>query len=271
MRLSDEQLAHYQRDGFLIFPELLSADEIAAMKSELQRLEGVDTDLIVRERDSGSVKTLYRVHEADGATASPPFRAAGRSPRLLSPAQQLLNDEDLYLYHTKCNRKAAIDGSIWQWHQDYGTWKNDGTPEPELTTALIMMDEATEANGCLYFIPGSHRLGLLDAEMDDRTTSYKFYVIPKQQLIGIMERSPEPVAITGKPGTVVFFHCNILHGSGHNMSRHDRWQVYFVYNRVANHPLDVANPRPDYVRSTNWAPLRVESDDMLARQPVLAK
>ena len=107
--------------------------------------------------------------------------------------------------------------------------------------------------------------------MDDRTTSYKFYVIPKQQLIAIMERSPEPVAITGKPGTVVFFHCNILHGSGHNMSRHDRWQVYFVYNCVANHPLDVANPRPDYVRSTNWAPLRVESDDMLARQPILAK
>ena len=81
MRLSDEQLAHYQHDGFLIFPELLSADEIAPMKSELQRLEGVDTDLIVRERDSGSVKTLYRVHEADGSTASPPFRAAGRSPR----------------------------------------------------------------------------------------------------------------------------------------------------------------------------------------------
>lgn len=270
MRLSDEQIARYHRDGFLVFPELFSPGEVEAMKRELQRLETIDTDHVVRERGSGSAKTLYRVHEADGPTASPAFRAAGQSPRLLEPAQQLLDDPDLYIYHTKCNRKAAIDGSIWQWHQDYGTWMHDGTPEPTLTTAMVMLDEATEANGCLYFIPGSHRLGLLDAELDDRTTSYKLWVLPKDRLIGIMERSPEPVAITGRPGTVAFFHPTILHGSGHNMSRHDRWQIYYVYNRAANRPRDVADPRPDYVRSTNWTPLRVGSDDILAGQPALA-
>ena len=64
------------------------------------------------------------------------------------------------------------------------------------------------------------------------------------------------VAITGKPGLVAFFHCNLLHASGHNLSPDDRAQAYFCYNRVANRPASVENPRPDFVRSTNWVPMR---------------
>jgi ectoine hydroxylase len=270
MLLTDQQIALYQRDGYLVFPSMLDAAEVAAMRRELDRLATAETDHIVRERGNGAVKTLYRVHEMDGPTASPPFQAAARSPRLLGPARQLLGDEALYVYHTKCNRKAAIDGSVWQWHQDYGTWKQDGVMAPDMTTALVMLDDATEANGCLYFIPGSHRLGLVEAVLDDQTTSYKFWVIPKERLIDIMGKSPAPVAITGTPGTVVFFHPNLLHGSGHNLSMHDRWQVYFVYNQVANRPQDVPAPRPDYVRSRNWAPLAVGADDIIAGQPVPA-
>ncbi len=143
-------------------------------------------------------------------------------------------------------------------------------PAPDLTTALVMLDEPTEASGCLYFIPGSHKVGNLEPEMDDKTTSYKLWVVPKQRLLDIMEHSPEPVAITGKPGTTVFFHCNILHGSGHNLSRHDRWAIYFVYNRVANRPGEVLTPRPDYVRSTNFAPLPIGPDEIVERRPLPA-
>jgi ectoine hydroxylase len=85
-----------------------------------------------------------------------------------------------------------------------------------------------------------------------------------------MMRSPEPVPITGEPGTVVFFHPNLLHASGHNLSRHDRWAIYVVYNQVANRPVDVPNPRPDYVRSTNFAPLKLGADDILAADRVAA-
>jgi ectoine hydroxylase len=270
LQLTQAQRDRYERDGFLVLPGLFSPPEVAAMKEELRRIQGIDTDHLVRERSGGVAKTIYRVHEADGPTASPVFHAAARAPRLLQPARQILGDEELYVYHTKCNLKAAIDGSVWQWHQDYGSWRRDGVPAPDLTTALVMLDEPTEMSGCLYFIPGSHKVGNLEPEMDDRTTSYRLWVVPKDKLVGIMERSPEPVPITGKPGTVVFFHCNVLHGSGHNLSRHDRWATYFVYNRVANRPVDVPNPRPDYVRSTNWAPLPLGRDDILAPAAVPA-
>lgn len=264
MQLSTDQLARYHRDGFIVLPELLAPAEVAAMKAELQRLQGIDTDHLVRERVGGVAKTIYRVHEADGPTASPPFHAAARAPRLLAPARQLLGDESLYVYHTKCNLKTAIDGSVWAWHQDYGTWRRDGVPEANLTTALLMLDEPTEIGGCLYFIPGSHRVGNLEPEFDE-STGYRFFVVPKPTLLEIMQRSPEPVPIVGKPGTVVFFHPNLLHASGHNLSRHDRWQVYIVYNPVANKPESVPAPRPDYVRSMNFAPLQIGSDTLVAR------
>ncbi len=55
--------------------------------------------------------------------------------------------------------KAAIQGSAWPWHQDFGSWHLDGIAEPQLTTMVVMLDEATEFNGCLYLLPGGHREG----------------------------------------------------------------------------------------------------------------
>lgn len=265
MRLTQSQLETYERDGFLVMPGLFSMREVEAMKAELARIQQIDTDHLVRERSGGVAKTIYRVHEDNGPTASPVFHAASRCPRMLEPAQDVLGDDALYIYHTKCNLKTAIDGSVWQWHQDYGTWRKDGVPEANLSTALVMLDEPTQLNGCLYFIPGSHKEGNLEPQFDE-ATGYKFWVVPKQQMLSIMERSPEPVPITGKPGTVVFFHPNLLHASGHNLSRYNRWAIYIVYNPVVNRPLDVPNPRPDYVRSTNFAALVAVPDDILGLQ-----
>jgi ectoine hydroxylase len=271
MRLTQQQLAAYERDGFIILHDLFGPEEVAAMKAELGRVQQLDTDHLVREKSGGVAKTIYRVHDAASPTASPVFHDAARSPRLLEAAQDLLQDEALYIHHTKCNLKTAIDGSVWAWHQDYGSWRRDGMPEARPTTALLMLDEPTEFNGCLYFIPGSHKLGNLEPRFDD-STGYKFWVVPKEALLDIMERSPEPVAITGKPGSVVFFDCNILHASGHNLSRHNRWAIYFVYNPVTNACAPVANPRPEYVRSVNTKPLAKGTDDILAscRQPLEA-
>jgi ectoine hydroxylase len=262
MKLTSSQLREYDDNGFVVLPNLFSVEEVQQMKSELRRIQGIDTDHLVREKSGGIAKTLYKVHETDSPTASAIFHSAVRSRRLLEPAQQLVDDPHLYVYHTKCNLKTAIDGSVWQWHQDFGTWHLDGVKEPHLTTALIMLDEPTEMGGCLYFIPGSHKLGSLDPVFDE-ATGYRFYVVPKPTMLDILSSHPKAVPIMGRPGTVVFFDANIVHSSGHNLSGDDRWQAYIVYNRVANKPGHVEKPRPDYVRSTNFVPLEVGSDDIL--------
>ena len=55
-----------------------------------------------------------------------------RTPRLLRPVQQVLKDDAVYVYHTKINTKPAIEGTVWQWHQDYGSWMRDGCARPDM-------------------------------------------------------------------------------------------------------------------------------------------
>ena len=48
---------------------------------------------------------------------------------MLEPARQVLGDAGVYIYHTKINTKPAIEGTVWMWHQDYGSWQRDGCPQ----------------------------------------------------------------------------------------------------------------------------------------------
>jgi len=267
MELSDAQLSEFDRNGFLRFDGLFAPDEIALLKAELARTATVDSNAIVRER-TGAIRTIYRSHEPDGPTYSPAFHRLVRAQRVLRPAQQVLRDDELYVYHCKSNIKPAIDGTVWLWHQDYGYWQHDGVPRGTMATFLVMLDEATEMGGCLYFVPGSHKRGVLPATKDETTTSYPQWAIEKEPMRQFLRDSPAPVPITGGAGTAVLFHCNIVHGSGHNLTQNDRWHVYVAYNPSANRPNPVPpNPRPDYVVSRNYAPLVLDTGDRLA-EPV---
>jgi ectoine hydroxylase len=265
MKLSRDQIAQYHRDGYLHFPELFSPAEVEALRREVDRVSRIDSEMVVREGSEKRPKAMFRMHETDGPTASRVFNAAVRLPRTLGLAQQLMGDDDLYLHHTKVNIKAAVEGSIWPWHQDFGSWANDGIQRADLITLMVGLDAASEINGCLYFLPGSHKRGRLDPYFDT-STAYKVWSVTPADVKRMIAEHGEPVAITGKPGSVTLFHCNLLHASGHNLSAKDRWQAYFCYNTVANRPVDVEKPRPDWVRSRNWSPLQQVSDRAILDQ-----
>lgn len=262
MELSAERIAEFHERGFLVFPELFSLDEIDVLKGELARLCEMESEEIIREH-SGTPRMVFRTHDAASPTASAPFHALARVPRVLGPAQQVLGSTELYVHHTKTNVKDAIDGSAYQWHQDYGYWIFDGIPEPAMATMMVMLDGATEIGGCLYFLPGSHNLGRVEPEWDDKTSSYGTWVVPKATMLDAMTRCPAPVAITGPPGTAALFHCNLMHGSGHNLSPNARWHAYTAFNTCANHARDVEKPRPEWVRGTDFAPLVAVGDDAI--------
>lgn len=263
MTLSAEQMAAYGRDGFVLLPGLLDADEVATLRGEVARLARVEDECVFREGEAGTVKTMFRMHEADGPTASAAFRALAHSPRALGAARRVLGDEALYLHHSKVNMKGAVQGSVWPWHQDFGSWHLDGIAAPDMTTLMVMLDASDPFNGCLYFLPGSHKGGRIEPYRDE-STAYKLWSVPPAEMRALLDDGPEPVAITGRPGDGALFHCNLLHASGHNLSAGDRWQAYFCYNRVANRPIDVDRPRPDYVRSTNWTPMELTDDARVA-------
>ena len=259
MHLTPQQVEQFKRDGYLIFPGLFSRAEVAVLRAETARLSQVQGDTVVRER-TGGVRTIFRVHEDDGATRSAPFRALVRTPRVLEPTMQALGTRELYVYHTKINTKPAIEGTVWMWHQDYGSWQRDGCPRPDMGTFAVMMTDSVEMNGALYVIPGSHQRGRIDPYYDE-STSYKFWAVSKQQMIDVLRSSPAPVPIVGPAGTAVLFHCNLLHASGHNLSAEDRWHIYISFNACANAPRFGPDTRPDWVVSRNTKPLPIEADE----------
>jgi L-proline 4-hydroxylase len=246
VNLTKEQLGRFERDGFLVLPNLLSADEVALLRAELARVSQVVDVRNMREGDGETPHIVYGLPDVGGPTFSSAYYNLARDGRILQPVIDML-EEDVSLFHIKCNFKEAIDGGYWQWHQDYANWKaNDAAPQPRLLTAMVMLDHATEMGGCLYFVPGSHTRGIIEPDWDDTSTSYALWTVGKQKMIEITGELGDPVAVTGSPGTVVFFHANMIHGSGHNMSPRHRWQVYLVYNALSNVLGPVPKPRPDY-------------------------
>lgn len=262
MHLTKSQLETYDRDGFLILPDLVSREEIALVRGDLARSCAVNDDRVIREKGTSDVRMIYGLHDLEGPTGSQAIADLSRSPRLLQTAMDVLDDR-AYLFHTKCNMKPAITGQIWQWHQDMGVWHVDGCPEPRLVTTLLMLDEATQLGGCLYFVRGSHREPYIDAPYDDSIAATQLKAIPLAQMSDMVSRLGEPVPIVGGPGTAVLFHPHLIHGSGHNMSTHDRWQLYFVYNAVSNVMSDVAKPRPQWKAARNRPALTLREKDSI--------
>ena len=261
MHLTPQQLEQFHRDGYLVFPELFSRQEVEVLCAETARLSQIEAETVFREK-TGGVRSIFRVHEDDGATRSSAFRSLVHTPRVLQPTMQALGGE-VYVYHTKINTKPAIEGTVWMWHQDYGSWQRDGCPRPEMGTFALMMTDSSEMNGALYVIPGSHKRGRIEPYYDENT-SYKFWAVPKSEVIKVLKESEEPKAVTGPAGTCMLFHCNLLHASGHNLSAEDRWHIYISFNTCANAPSITEKSRPDWVVSRNTKPLRIEEDVLRA-------
>ena len=158
MRLSDEQLAQYHEDGVLVLPGLFSAAEVEALRRPLARLFAEDVPQNFREKDSGEVRTAMGLHLRD-----PLYAKLVRHPRLVEPARQIAGEE-VYVQQVKVNVKAAFEGEQWQWHYDFATHHaEDGVPEPRALNLHVFLDEVSQFNGPLYFIPGSHLAGAVPA------------------------------------------------------------------------------------------------------------
>src|SRR5262245_66074679 len=110
--------ARFDRDGFLFLPSLFTAEEIGGLLDEVPALYAQHRPENVREKGSDAVRTSFAAH-----MYSAPFARLGRHPRMVEPIRQLFG-EDVYMHQFKVNGKMAFDGDVWQWHQDYGTWKN---------------------------------------------------------------------------------------------------------------------------------------------------
>ncbi len=255
MRLSNEQLAAFETEGFLFLPSVFTEDEIGVLNGELPGIFSQQRQENVREKGSESVRTTFAAHTFNEA-----FHRLGAHPRVIEPVRQIL-DGEVYMHQYKINGKAAFDGDVWQWHQDYGTWaRDDLMPEPRAMNIAVFLDDVTEFNGPLVFIPRSHRQGKLNAGHDVKTTSYPLWTLDNSTVTQLAAEVGL-VAPKGPKGSVLMFHCNLVHASPGNISPYSRTIVYLSLCEVGNHIRQFK--RPEWIAHRDFEPIKSLTDDCL--------
>jgi ectoine hydroxylase-related dioxygenase (phytanoyl-CoA dioxygenase family) len=271
MKLTQEQLDSYHREGYLLLPDLFSAQEVETLRGQLPELFAEDSERRVVEKGTGAVRSVYGSHQTNET-----FRRLSRHPRLVEPAMQILGNS-VYVYQFKINAKIAFLGDVWEWHQDYIFWqREDGVPSPDLVTITIFLDDVTEFNGPLLMVPGSHKEGVLEPPrtggvpegyegspdwIANLTADLK-YSVDKASLSRLVDKSGI-VAPKGRAGSVLFFHPNTVHGSVPNLSPYDRKIVLVTYNRVDNLPSFEEKQRPEFLVSRDFTPIVPMSENVL--------
>lgn len=260
MKLSPDQIARFEQEGYLFFPGHFTEAETAVLRAQVPVVYADRRPEVVREKDGNTPRTAFAAHLYNDA-----FARLGRHPRMVGPVRQLLG-EDVYMHQFKVNGKQAFDGDVWQWHQDFGTWhRDDGMPEARAMNVAVFLDEVNEFNGPLYFIPGSHREGVVEAGHDLTTTSYPLWTLDNAKVTELAGRGGI-VAPKGPPGSMLVFHGCLVHGSPPNMSPWHRVIVYLSLCAVSNHITRFK--RPDYIAHRDFTPIHELPDDCLVRDDV---
>lgn len=208
-RLTDEQIASFHEQGYLAGVRLLSNEQVDRLQSELAELVNPDhpgNALFYEYNSNESVDPSRILFHALGAwRVTPGFHDLLWNPAFTMAASQLL-DGAVRFWHDQLFCKPAQHGGVVAWHQDYSYWTR--TQPMAHLTCWIGLDDATIDNGCLQYVPGSHRWSLLPITgLAGDMNAIQTVLTPEQQ------RKFKPVAIELKRGECAFHHPLLVHGS----------------------------------------------------------
>jgi ectoine hydroxylase-related dioxygenase (phytanoyl-CoA dioxygenase family) len=228
----DALRADFERDGYVRVPQLLSDADLDAITDTYMRF--LRRDIEVPGRDFCDMAGDYDtpVEEFDVVNVMLPRRyhpvwrgnpwelAAAEIARALVPGATTLDYDQLVA------KPPGKRDAVFHWHQDLAYWPE--TPEPETVTLWLALDDVAEDNGCLRFVPDSHREPSLRPHRPlhgDRDESHTL-------VAEVDEATDEVVSAPLVRGEALAFRERVLHGSGGNSS--ERWRrAYVVAFRTA--------------------------------------
>ena len=237
-----DQVAQFEANGFLVLPEMLMTDEIEQLRERTReiaegRVQGFPTDQIEYEPGKQGIRELSAVRKINSpATADDLFREFASHPTILDIIERLLGP-DIKLFGSQAFMKPP-GGVEKPYHQDSPYFSINPMA---LITCWIALDEVTVENGCLWMIPGSHRLGPLPHS--------EVWMVGDRQDMRIPESAfdaSQEVAITLPPGGCSLHHSLLLHRSLPNETQYSRRGLAYHYMTAQSRWTDPDSPLPDY-------------------------
>ena len=254
MKLTEEQIQQFDTEGYVFLPSCFSKEEIAVLNDAATEIYASERKEVWRE-SSGIARTAFAAHTYNEAHS----RLAAH-PRLVNPVKQILKG-NVYMHQYKINAKAAFDGDVWQWHQDFGVWhRDDGMPEPRAMNIALFLDDVTAANGPLLFLPRSHKHGVIEAGHDVETTSYPLWTLDRETVTKLSNQGG-CIAPTGPAGSVIMFSSLLVHASPPNISPLPRTIVYLSLCHVDNHITQYK--REEWIAHRDFNPIKPLADNCL--------
>lgn len=218
LQLSDEQISLFEEQGYLAGIRLLSDSQVDQLREELVGLmdptaPGHEHFYEFHSNESTDPNRVL-FHALGAWRIKPGFHDILWNPAFIIPATQLLGGP-IRFWHDQLFCKPAFHGGVVAWHQDYSYWTRT-TPLAHLT-CWIGLDDSTRDNGCLQYVPGSHRwpdlpITGLTGDMD----SIREVLTPEQNALF------KPVHIELKKGECSFHHARTIHGSEANLTARPR-------------------------------------------------
>lgn len=221
-RLSDEQVAFYHEFGYLSGIKLFDERQIAQLRAELNALfdpqhPGHSLFYEYHSNESTDPETVL-FHALGAWRITPGFHDILWNPAFLVPASQLL-DGAVRFWHDQLFCKPPKHGGVVAWHQDYSYWTR--TQPMAHLTCWIGLDDASCDNGCLHYVPGSHRWPLLPITgLAGGMDSIREVLTPSQ-----WDQFQQRVAIEMPVGHGSFHHPLMVHGSYENRTERPRRAV----------------------------------------------
>ncbi len=214
-KLSPEQIRFFEENGYVVGSQLLEDTALEHLRAELKDLmqPGQPGNELWHEYHSNESTDPNQVlfHALGAWRIAAGFHDLLWHPGVVVPAQQLLAGP-VRFWHDQLFCKPAKHGGVVAWHQDYSYWTRTA-PMAHLTV-WIGLDESTPANGCVHYIPGSHRWDLLPITGLSGDMHAIQSVLNDQQ----WEQFQQPVAVPLRSGQCVFHHPLTIHGSFANLT-----------------------------------------------------
>src|SRR5579862_5291067 len=232
-QLSEQQIETYQAQGFVVIEDFLNAGELERWRH--------DTEEAVRERlhATGAARqdglrnltaTLHNQADPDAfyaqvftqclklADSHAGMRELMLDPRLGRIAATLAGVDGIRIWHDQALFKPAF-GNPTGWHLDNPYWSFSSRQSISIWIAL---DDATLGNGCMFYLPGSHKTARYDNAGIGQNMADLFKVYPEWRAI-------DPVAVPAKAGTAVLHNGLTAHGAGANMTNRPRRAMTCAY------------------------------------------